>query len=75
MVSILGNIFMGIAFLLIGPVPFINQAPELSRTWGMTAMIGIGYGLVMVSTFGRAQGAALNLGFKDDITTHLMISC
>ena len=28
----------------------------------------------MVSTFGRAQGAALRKGFKDDIDTYLLIS-
>ena len=30
--------------------------------------------MVMVSTFGRAQGAALRKGFKDDIDTYLLIS-
>ena len=38
------------------------------------AIVGFGYALVMVSTFGRAQGAALRKGFKDDIDTYLLIA-
>ena len=41
---------------------------------GTIGIVGFGYALVMVSTFGRAQGAALRKGFKDDIDTYLLIS-
>ena len=65
---------MIIAFLLIGPVPFINLEPSVPQIYGSTALIGAGYAIVMVSTFGRSQGAAKSLGYKDDITTYLMMS-
>ena len=41
---------------------------------GSVAIIGFGYALVMVSTFGRAQSAALRKGFNDDLDTYLLIS-
>ena len=39
----------------------------------LPTIFGFGYALVVVSTFGRAQSAALQKGFKDDIETYLLI--
>ena len=74
MVSIVGNLSMAIAFVFLGPVPFIPVETQLSVIQGMVAMVGFGYALVMVSSFGRAQSAALNLGYADDLNTYIMIS-
>ena len=41
---------------------------------GSIGIVGFGYALVMVSTFGRTQAAALEKGFKDDIETYILIS-
>ena len=38
------------------------------------AVVGFGYAIVMVSTFGRAQSGALEQGFNDDIDTYLFIA-
>ena len=65
---------MAIAFLFLGPVPFIPVETKLSIIQGMVGLVGFGYALVMVSSFGRAQTAALNLGYADDINTYIMIS-
>ena len=65
---------MAIAFLFLGPVPFLPVETKLSIIQGMVAMVGFGYALVMVSSFGRAQSAALKLGYADDINTYIMIS-
>ena len=73
-VSIIGNVAMATAFLYVGPVPFISLETSLSVINVMVALVGFGYGLVMVSSFGRSQRAALNLGFADDINTYIMIS-
>ena len=73
-VSIVGNVAMAAAFLYVGPVPFIPLETSLSVINVMVALVGFGYGLVMVSSFGRSQRAALNLGFADDINTYIMIS-
>ena len=40
----------------------------------MVGLVGFGYALVMVSSFGRAQSAALSLGYSDDLNTYIMIS-
>ena len=49
---------MAIAFLFLGPVPFIPVETKLSIIQGMVGLVGFGYALVMVSSFGRAQTAA-----------------
>lgn len=72
--SILGNVFMAVAFLFYGPVPFINVAPSVPIILAMGGLTGIGNGLIMVSTFGRAQSAAIRKGFNDDIDTYLICS-
>ena len=74
MISICGNAAMATAFLFLGPVPFIPLETNLSVIQGMVGLVGFGYALVMVSSFGRAQSAALNLGYVDDINTYIMIS-
>jgi len=74
MVSIVGNTSMAIAFLFLGPVPFIPVETQLSIIQGMVGLVGFGYALVMVSSFGRAQSAALSLGYADDLNTYIMIS-
>ena len=73
-VSIIGNIFMATAFILIGPVPFIPLEPSVPLIQGVMAMFGLGYGMVMVSTFGRSQRAAIRKGYNDDMDTYLIIS-
>ena len=65
---------MAVAFFFLGPVPFVNIQPTVPLIQGSIAIVGFGYAQVMVSTFGRAQGAALRKGFKDGIDTYLLIS-
>jgi len=74
LVSIIGNAFMVVAFVIMGPAPFINMEPTLLIIQIGISTFGFGYALVVVSTFGRAQSAAIQKGFKDDIETYLLIS-
>ena len=73
-VSVTGNIAMAFALLFIAPVPVINIEPSVGLIYGMITMGGIAYGLVLVSTFARAQGSAIRLGYTDDLPTYLLIS-
>ena len=74
-VSILGNILLTVAFLLVGPVPFLtNILPTTSLIQGSAAILGAGYAMVMVSTFGRSQSAAIRNGYNDDLDTYMFIS-
>ena len=73
-VSICGNGAMVIAFLYLGPVPFIHLETSLSVIMAMVALVGFGFALVMVSSFGRTQRAALTLCYANDINTSIMIS-
>ena len=65
---------MAIAFLFLGPVPFIAIETKLSIMQGMAALVGFAYASIVVSSFGRSQRAALNLGYADDISTYMAIS-
>ena len=75
MVSILGNILLTVAFLLIGPAPFLtNLLPSTGLIQGSAAILGTGYAMVMVSTLGRSQSAAIRLGYNEDLDTYMFIS-
>ena len=47
---------------------------RVNLIYGMSALVGIGYALVMVSTFSRAHRAAMEKGYNDDIDTYIIIS-
>jgi hypothetical protein len=66
---------MTLAFLFVGPVPFLQFVPTstgLIQT--SAASLSSGYAMIMVSTFGRAQSAAIRNGFEDDLNTYMFIS-
>ena len=65
---------MMICFTLIGPLPFIHFQPTRATVYTYAALVGIGFGCVVVSTFGRSYKATKAMGFKDNINTYLMMS-
>jgi hypothetical protein len=74
-VSVLGNVLMLTGFLLVGPAPFITSlvlTTDLVK--GVAVIIGVGYSMIMVSTFGRSQAAAIRNGYHNDLDTYLFIS-
>ena len=74
-VSITGNMFLTVAFLLIGPVRFLtNLKPTRTLIQCSAAILGSGYAMVMVSAFGRSQAAAIRNGFNSDLDTYMFIS-
>ena len=65
---------MALAFVFLGPLPIIPVDTILSLVQAMVGFFAFGYASVVVSSFGRAQTSALNLGYLDDISTYIMIS-
>jgi len=65
---------MIISFIFIGPLPFLPLDPSYGLMIAMIAISGVGLANVMVSTFGRAQVAALRVGFNKDIDTYMLIA-
>ena len=65
---------MGIALMLVGPVPFIPVEPSVGLILFTGALIGFAYAQTMVSTFSRAHNASMKQGYNDDINTYLLIS-
>ena len=66
---------MALALMLIGPAPFLVQlSPSPQLIIGCGAIIGFAYSQIMVSTFARAHGASMRLGYEDDINTYFLLS-
>ena len=74
MISVIGNITLALGFIFLGPLPFLDIEPRVSLIQGVCAAVGIGYAMIGTSSFMRAQSAALNLGYEDNIKTYIMIS-
>merc|ERR1712136_676024 len=73
-ISIIGLSSMGVAYLFLGPVTFINLPLSVDLIYGMNTLAGLGMGFVVVSTFSRSQAAVLSQGFRDDFHTYLLMS-
>jgi hypothetical protein len=74
-ISIIGNLFLIVAFTFIGPAPFFaNLKPSVELAYGMGSVIGSGYGLVLISSFTRVYKAAMAKGYEDTVNTYLIIS-
>ena len=73
-VSIGGNFMLALSLLLLGPAPFFPLQPSVALIQGAMGLNGFSASPIMVSSFLRAQRAAIRLGFKDDIDTYIFIS-
>ena len=74
MLSNFGNAGLVLAFTFIGPLPFVPINTSVSLATGCTALVGFSYAFVMVSTFARAQAAAVRNGFTKNTETYHLIS-
>ncbi len=73
-VSVVGNVVMAVAMILVGPAPFLPLAPTKTIMYVGAALIGFGYAQTMVSTFSRANDASQRLGFSTDIKTYIVVA-
>ena len=65
---------MTIALYYLKMVDFLQVETRLQIIQEMMVLIGSGNALVIVSSFGRAQSAALKHGYANDINTYTIIS-
>ena len=72
--SLAGNLSLTVVLTLIGPLPFIPLEPSVPLVRGLMCLVGVGFALVMVSTFSRAQTAPIRLGYQRDLSTYLLMS-
>ncbi len=73
--SIIGNICLIMGFLFVGPAPlFQDLVPTSQLIKSSGAVLGTGFAMVTVSTFGRSQAAAIRNGYNDDLDTYMFIS-
>ena len=70
------NILAIPAFLLMGPVPFLEEFLTISLGFELVVLsiFGIGFPFIMVSTFGRAMQAITDLGYVADTNTTVLLT-
>ena len=71
--SILSNFVLAIAFTFLGPVIFIPIEPTFLSSTISASLMGMGFGIAVVTSFRRAQKAVIGLGFKEDWNTYMTI--
>lgn len=72
--SLVGNVFVGLCLLIIGPIPHLEIEPSFELIVAAMGFIGFGLAAVLVSTFTRAQTTGVKLCDENDIQSFLMIS-
>ncbi|XP_026485114.2 MFS-type transporter SLC18B1-like isoform X1 [Vanessa tameamea] len=73
-VTALGHLFVTAAFLLVGPVPFIDMPTILWVTIAGLVLHGLGIGSLLVSSFSDALGTAISSGLPNSIETYGLVS-
>ena len=64
-----------LGFLFIGPAPFFpDLLPNSLSIKCSGGILGAGFAMVTVSTFGRSQSAAIMNGYNNDMDTYMFIS-
>ena len=74
LLSIAGNIGLIIAYLMIGPLPFLPIKPNIPLSIIGMALFGFSMGMTYVSAFTRAEKSATRYGFPEDTKTYQLIS-
>ena len=74
LVSVAGNLLIALSFMFLGPLPFLPLEPSVTLILVFMGVTSVGNAHIMVSTFARAQAAAIRMGFTKDIQTYLLIS-
>ena len=69
-----GSFFIVVAFLLMGPAPFLPLNISLPILITSLVLHGLGMGACLVGSFSGFHKDALKIGLPDDITTYGMVS-
>ncbi|XP_013785234.2 MFS-type transporter SLC18B1-like [Limulus polyphemus] len=74
LVGVLGCVFIGVAFLFVGPVPFMPFDTKLWLVIISLLLHGIGLGGSLVAPFAGSLRDTVKRGFPDDLTTYGLVS-
>ena len=73
--SIFGLILMTLAFLLVGPVPFLPLPPSLPLTICSLVLHGVGSAAVIVSSYSCALSSTLKMDeYQENLSTFSIVS-
>ncbi|KAF2352408.1 Major facilitator superfamily [Trinorchestia longiramus] len=73
-ITLIGSITVVVAFLFLGPAPFLPLKESLGMCIGALILHGIGFGAMLVSTFSGAHKDAILHGMPDNIATYGLVS-
>ncbi|KAK8750476.1 hypothetical protein OTU49_014847 [Cherax quadricarinatus] len=73
-ITTLGTVVVVIAFIFVGPMPFLPLETTLPLCIGSLIVHGIGFGAVLVSTFSGCHRDVIANGFPDDLHTYGLVS-
>jgi len=73
-VTLIGALFIGIGFSIIGPLPFFHLEKSIKLIILSLVFHGLGLGAEVVAGFADAHRSALASGFPDTIDTYGLIS-
>lgn len=74
LVTVIGSFVVSLAFILVGPVPFISLKMSLPLVIAALVLHGIGFGAELVATFTGIQQDAITNGFPEGLTTYGLVS-
>ena len=74
LLTVIGSLIIIVAFLLIGPAPFIPLNTSLGLVLGSLCLNGIGLGGELVPSFAGAHRFAILAGFPQDMSTLGLVS-
>ena len=74
--SILGNSLLITSFTFLGPAPSLQNSirPSLGYMYGIITIFGVGYSLIIITTFSRALKAMTALGYDTEETNTQMVA-
>ncbi|KAG7163415.1 MFS-type transporter SLC18B1-like [Homarus americanus] len=73
-ITTLGALLVVVAFIFVGPMPFLPLETTIRLCIGALIIHGIGFGAVLVSTFTGAHRDVISNGFPDDLSTYGLVS-
>ncbi|KAA0193883.1 hypothetical protein HAZT_HAZT003132 [Hyalella azteca] len=73
-ISLIGSLTVIVAFILLGPAPFLPIKESLGLCIAALIIHGFGFGAQLVATFGGAHRDAIAYGMPNNLTTYGLVS-
>ena len=72
--TLIGNIFSAIVFLLVGPAPFLHVKTNVGIMQIISGLHGVVFSIIIISTLRRSLVNTLKLGFANNLDNLYVVS-